>query len=238
MIRLQKLIALSGICSRRKAEELILAGKVKVNDEVVTTLGTKVSEDATIKVNDKVINKVEKAYYLLNKPQGYLTTMSDPFNRRTIKDLYSDKLIKERVFPVGRLDYETSGALILTNDGTLAYRLTNNQNKISKVYQVRTIGLITQEMINKLLKGILLDGILFKAENIKDIIIEKKINQSSFILTISEGKNRLVRSLVKELGLEIKWIKRLSFGSISINGLKEGEIRALKPHEIKVLYSL
>ncbi len=238
MIRLQKLIALSGICSRRKAEELILAGKVKVNDEVVTTLGTKVSEDATIKVNDKVINKVDKAYYLLNKPQGYLTTMSDPFNRRTIKDLYSDKLIKERVFPVGRLDYETSGALILTNDGTLAYRLTNNQNKISKVYQVRTIGLITQEMINKLLKGILLDGILFKAENIKDIIIEKKINQSSFILTISEGKNRLVRSLVKELGLEIKWIKRLSFGSISINGLKEGEIRALKPHEIKVLYSL
>lgn len=238
MIRLQKLIALSGICSRRKAEELILAGKVKVNDEIVTTLGTKVSEDATIKVNDKVINKVDKAYYLLNKPQGYLTTMSDPFNRRTIKDLYSDKLIKERVFPVGRLDYETSGALILTNDGTLAYRLTNNQNKISKVYQVRTIGLITQEMINKLLKGILLDGILFKAENIKDIIIEKKINQSSFILTISEGKNRLVRSLVKELGLEIKWIKRLSFGSISINGLKEGEIRALKPHEIKVLYSL
>lgn len=238
MIRLQKLIALSGICSRRKAEELILAGEVKVNDEIVTTLGTKVSEDATIKVNDKVINKVDKAYYLLNKPQGYLTTMSDPFNRRTIKDLYSDKLIKERVFPVGRLDYETSGALILTNDGTLAYRLTNNQNKISKVYQVRTIGLITQEMINKLLKGILLDGILFKAENIKDIIIEKKINQSSFILTISEGKNRLVRSLVKELGLEIKWIKRLSFGSISINGLKEGEIRALKPHEIKVLYSL
>lgn len=237
-MRLQRALALRGVASRRKAEELILAGRVKVNDEVVTTLGTKVTSKDEIKVDNKVVSKVLKAYYLLNKPVNYLTTMSDPFQRKTIVDLYSPQMLAERVFPVGRLDYETSGALLLTNDGDLAYKLTNAANSIPKVYQVRVFGILTQDMITKLLKGINLDGILAKLKGISDIQIEKKINQSSFVITIEEAKNRQVRRMLEAIDLKIKWIKRLSFANIDISGLNEGEIRPLKPHEIKKLHVL
>ena len=237
-MRLQRALALRGVASRRKAEELILAGRVKVNDEVVTTLGTKVTNKDEIKVDNKVVSKVLKAYYLLNKPVNYLTTMSDPFQRKTIVDLYSPQMLAERVFPVGRLDYETSGALLLTNDGDLAYKLTNAANSIPKVYQVRVFGILAQDMITKLLKGINLDGILAKLKGISDIQIEKKINQSSFVITIEEAKNRQVRRMLEAIDLKIKWIKRLSFANIDISGLNEGEIRPLKPHEIKKLHVL
>lgn len=237
-MRLQRALALRGVASRRKAEELIQAGRVKVNDVVITTLGTKVTDKDVIKVDNKEVTKVLKAYYLLNKPVNYLTTLSDPFNRRTIVDLFSPQMKLERVFPIGRLDYETSGALLLTNDGDLAYKLTKTSNNIPKVYQVRVFGILTQDMITKLLKGVLLDGILAKIKSITDIVIEKKINQSSFIITIEEAKNRQVRRMLESLKLEIKWIKRLSFADINISGLKEGEIRPLKPHEIKKLHVL
>ena len=164
--------------------------------------------------------------------------MSDPFQRKTIVDLYSPQMLAERVFPVGRLDYETSGALLLTNDGDLAYKLTNAANSIPKVYQVRVFGILTQDMITKLLKGINLDGILAKLKGISDIQIEKKINQSSFVITIEEAKNRQVRRMLEAIDLKIKWIKRLSFANIDISGLNEGEIRPLKPHEIKKLHVL
>lgn len=236
MIRLQKALALAQIASRRKAEELILANRVMVNGVIVNELGTKVSEKDEIKVDGVLISKGEKKYYLLNKPEGYLTTLSDPLKRRTIADLFSEQLKKERVYPIGRLDYESSGALLLTNDGTLTNRLIKANNNIVKVYHVRVFGILTQEMVEKLRKGVVIDNILAKVDKISDIKLDRKVSQSEFVITITDGKNRQIRNLIKALNLEIKWVKRLSFADISIDGLKSGEIRALKVHEIKKLY--
>ena len=236
MIRLQKALALAQVASRRKAEELILANRVMVNGVIVNELGTKVSEKDEIKVDGVLISKDEKKYYLLNKPEGYLTTLSDPLKRRTIADLFSEKLKKERVYPIGRLDYESSGALLLTNDGTLTNRLIKANNNIVKVYHVRVFGILTQEMVEKLRKGVVIDNILAKVDKISDIKLDRKVSQSEFVITITDGKNRQIRNLIKALNLEIKWVKRLSFADISIDGLKSGEIRALKVHEIKKLY--
>ncbi len=236
MIRLQKALALAQVASRRKAEELILANRVMVNGVIVNELGTKVSEKDEIKVDGVLISKGEKKYYLLNKPEGYLTTLSDPLKRRTIADLFSEQLKKERVYPIGRLDYESSGALLLTNDGTLTNRLIKANNNIVKVYHVRVFGILTQEMVEKLRKGVVIDNILAKVDKISDIKLDRKVSQSEFVITITDGKNRQVRNLIKALNLEIKWVKRLSFADISIDGLKSGEIRALKVHEIKKLY--
>lgn len=236
MIRLQKALALAQVASRRKAEELILANRVMVNGVIVNELGTKVSEKDEIKVDGVLISKGEKKYYLLNKPEGYLTTLSDPLKRRTIADLFSEQLKKERVYPIGRLDYESSGALLLTNDGTLTNRLIKANNNIVKVYQVRVFGILTQEMVEKLRKGVVIDNILAKVDKISDIKLDRKVSQSEFVITITDGKNRQIRNLIKALNLEIKWVKRLSFADISIDGLKPGEIRALKVHEIKKLY--
>ena len=236
MIRLQKALALAQVASRRKAEELILANRVMVNGVIVNELGTKVSEKDEIKVDGVLISKGEKKYYLLNKPEGYLTTLSDPLKRRTIADLFSEKLKKERVYPIGRLDYESSGALLLTNDGTLTNRLIKANNNIVKVYHVRVFGILTQEMVEKLRKGVVIDNILAKVDKISDIKLDRKVSQSEFVITITDGKNRQIRNLIKALNLEIKWVKRLSFADISIDGLKSGEIRALKVHEIKKLY--
>lgn len=236
MIRLQKALALAQVASRRKAEELILANRVMVNGVIVNELGTKVSEKDEIRVDGVLISKGEKKYYLLNKPEGYLTTLSDPLKRRTIADLFSEQLKKERVYPIGRLDYESSGALLLTNDGTLTNRLIKANNNIVKVYQVRVFGILTQEMVEKLRKGVVIDNILAKVDKISDIKLDRKVSQSEFVITITDGKNRQIRNLIKALNLEIKWVKRLSFADISIDGLKPGEIRALKVHEIKKLY--
>lgn len=236
MIRLQKALALAQVASRRKAEELILANRVMVNGVIVNELGTKVSEKDEIKVDGVLISKGEKKYYLLNKPEGYLTTLSDPLKRRTIADLFSEQLKKERVYPIGRLDYESSGALLLTNDGTLTNRLIKANNNIVKVYHVRVFGILTQEMVEKLRKGVVIDNILAKVDKISDIKLDRKVSQSEFVITITDGKNRQIRNLIKALNLEIKWVKRLSFADISIEGLKSGEIRALKVHEIKKLY--
>lgn len=236
MIRLQKALALAQVASRRKAEELILANRVMVNGVIVNELGTKVSEKDEIKVDGVLISKGKKKYYLLNKPEGYLTTLSDPLKRRTIADLFSEQLKKERVYPIGRLDYESSGALLLTNDGTLTNRLIKANNNIVKVYHVRVFGILTQEMVEKLRKGVVIDNILAKVDKISDIKLDRKVSQSEFVITITDGKNRQIRNLIKALNLEIKWVKRLSFADISIDGLKSGEIRALKVHEIKKLY--
>ena len=236
MIRLQKALALAQVASRRKAEELILANRVMVNGVIVNELGTKVSEKDEIKVDGVLISKGEKKYYLLNKPEGYLTTLSDPLKRRTIADLFSEQLKKERVYPIGRLDYESSAALLLTNDGTLTNRLIKANNNIVKVYHVRVFGILTQEMVEKLRKGVVIDNILAKVDKISDIKLDRKVSQSEFVITITDGKNRQIRNLIKALNLEIKWVKRLSFADISIDGLKSGEIRALKVHEIKKLY--
>lgn len=238
MERLQKVLAERGVASRRKSEELILAGRVKVDGKVITELGFKVGNKAQILVDGKEVFANEKKYYVLNKPEGYLTTLADPFKRRTIADLFSQKMKDERVYPIGRLDYESSGVILLTNDGTLANKLIKNNDNIEKIYHLRVFGIITQGIVEKLLKGIIIDDLLTKVSKIDNIKIDKKTNQSECQITIYDGKNRQIRNMISSLGLKIKWVKRLSYASITSDNLASGEIRPLKPHEIKKLYVL
>lgn len=236
--RLQKTMASCGVASRRKCEEYILNGRVKVNGVVVTELGTKVSKKDKIEVDGKELIKEQLVYYVLYKPTGYLTSVSDPMGRRTVMDLIDSETKKTRIFPIGRLDYDTSGVLLLTNDGDLSYRLTRSAKEIEKIYQVRVNGIINQTAVTSLMKGVMIDGKLTKRAQVEVMDIDK-VNKSSLIkITITEGRNRQVRKMCEAVGFEVKKLKRISFGGVTLEGLSVGEYRQLKPHEIKVLYSL
>lgn len=237
--RLQKVMASSGVASRRKCEEIILAGRVKVNGELVTELGTKISKKDIVEVDGKVLSREALVYFLLYKPTGYLTAVSDKLGRRVVMDLLPQELKKQyRLFPIGRLDYDTSGVLLITNDGDLSYRLTRSAKEIEKTYQVRVDGIIDQKAVNQLMKGIPLDGKLTKRAKVEIVSFDKKNNSTLILLTITEGRNRQVRRMCESIGYPVKKLKRVSFGGVTLDGLSVGEIRALRPHEIKVLYSL
>lgn len=236
--RLQKVMAACGVSSRRKCEELISAKRVKVNGSIVTELGTKVSKKDIIEVDGKMLSRQELVYYVMNKPTGYLTTVSDDRGRRTIMDLIDPETKKTRIFPIGRLDYDTSGVLLLTNDGDLSYRLTRSQKEVAKTYQVRVNGIIDQNAVTKLIKGIMIDGVMTKRAIVDVISFDKKNNSSLISISITEGRNRQVRKMCEAVGFEVKKLKRVSFGGITLEGLGVGEYRELKPHEIKILYSL
>lgn len=236
--RLQKVMAACGVASRRKCEELISAKRVKVNGSIVTELGTKVSKKDIIEVDGRMLSRQELVYYVMNKPTGYLTTVSDDRGRRTIMDLIDPETKKTRIFPIGRLDYDTSGVLLLTNDGDLSYRLTRSQKEVAKTYQVRVNGIIDQNAVTKLIKGIMIDGVMTKRAIVDVISFDKKNNSSLISISITEGRNRQVRKMCEAVGFEVKKLKRVSFGGITLEGLGVGEYRELKPHEIKILYSL
>lgn len=236
--RLQKVMAQAGVASRRKCEEIITAGRVKVNGIVVTELGTKVGPKDIVTVDNKALDKESLVYYVLNKPTGYLTAVSDKLGRRTVMDLIAIEDKKERIFPVGRLDYDTSGVLLLTNDGTLSYRLTKSAKEVEKTYHARLDGIIDQAAVTKLIKGVMIDGVMTKRSKIEVLDIDKKNNSCLISLTITEGRNRQVRKMCEAVGFTVKKLKRVAFGGITTENLKVGEYRALKPHEIKVLYSL
>ena len=236
--RLQKVMAACGVASRRKCEELISAKRVKVNGSIVTELGTKVSKKDIIEVDGKMLSRQELVYYVMSKPTGYLTTVSDDRGRRTIMDLIDPETKKTRIFPIGRLDYDTSGVLLLTNDGDLSYRLTRSQKEVAKTYQVRVNGIIDQNAVTKLIKGIMIDGVMTKRAIVDVISFDKKNNSSLISISITEGRNRQVRKMCEAVGFEVKKLKRVSFGGITLEGLGVGEYRELKPHEIKILYSL
>ena len=236
--RLQKVMAACGVASRRKCEELISAKRVKVNGSIVTELGTKVSKKDIIEVDGKMLSRQELVYYVMNKPTGYLTTVSDDRGRKTIMDLIDPETKKTRIFPIGRLDYDTSGVLLLTNDGDLSYRLTRSQKEVAKTYQVRVNGIIDQNAVTKLIKGIMIDGVMTKRAIVDVISFDKKNNSSLISISITEGRNRQVRKMCEAVGFEVKKLKRVSFGGITLEGLGVGEYRELKPHEIKILYSL
>ena len=236
--RLQKVMAACGVASRRKCEEIISSGRVKVNGSVVTELGTKVSKKDVIEVDGKVLFKQEHVYYVMNKPTGYLTTVKDDLGRRTVMDLIDPETKKTRIFPIGRLDYDTSGVLLFTNDGDLSYRLTKSQKEVEKEYQVRVDGILTQEAVTNLIKGVLIDGVMTKRAKVEILDLDKKNNSSLFKITITEGRNRQVRKMCETVGFEVKKLKRVSFGGVTLDGLSVGEYRPLKPHEIKKLYSL
>ena len=207
--RLQKVMAQAGVASRRKCEEIITSGRVKVNGIVVTELGTKVSVKDVVTVDDKALDKESLVYYVLNKPTGYLTAVSDKLGRRTVMDLISQEDKKERIFPVGRLDYDTSGVLLLTNDGTLSYRLTKSSKEVEKTYHARLDGIIDQTAVTKLIKGVMIDGVMTKRAKIEVLDIDKKNNSCLISLTITEGRNRQVRKMCDAVGFKVKKLKRL-----------------------------
>ena len=235
MERLQKVIANSGICSRRKAEELIKLGKVIVNGEVVTELGTKVSEKDSVVVDGKVLEKEEHVYFLLNKPRGVVTTASDDKERKTVVDLINTD---KRIYPVGRLDYDTTGALILTNDGEFANLMMHPKNEIDKVYLAKVEGIAGGDAIKTLTSGVRIDNYVVKSSKAKVKRVDK-VKQESFIeLTIHEGKNHQVKKMLEKVGLPVIKLTRERIAFLDVNNLKSGEYRVLNNKEIHQLYAL
>lgn len=233
MERLQKVMAHAGIASRRKAEQLILEGRVKVNGETVRELGRKVSPEDFIEVDGKPIREEKKVYILLNKPVGYISTVDDPRGRRTVLDLVAD--VKERVYPVGRLDYDTSGLLILTNDGELTYKLTHPSFEVKKTYLVEVEGKPGKELA-RLEKGVMLSDGMTAPAAVAEVKTGK--NSTSFLLTIHEGRNRQVRRMCEAIGYPVKSLKRIKFAFLELGDLPEGRYRYLTENEIKMLQSL
>ena len=234
MERLQKVIAQAGIASRRKAEKLIKDGKVKVNGEVITELGTKVSESDKVEVNNKPIEKETKEYYLLNKPRGVITTTNDEHGRKTVTDLIETSA---RIYPVGRLDYDTTGAILLTNDGEFANILMHPSNKIDKVYLAKLEGIIKGEQINALKNGIMLDDALVKASRVKLKKVNQENSTSMVEITIHEGKNHQVKRMFESVGFHVEKLTRERIGIFDIKNLKSGQYRKLTPKEVQIVYS-
>ena len=234
MERLQKFLANAGVASRRKCEELISEGKVKVNGKVVTELGTKIEpvKDKVEYNSQLVMPKEEKIYILLNKPIGYVTTSHDQFERDTVLDLVK---IKERVVPVGRLDMYTSGALILSNDGDFVYKITHPKHEITKTYTVTLKGIVTNEEVQKLRDGVRIEEYTTRAAKVKILKIDKEKNQSRLEITIHEGKNRQVRKMCEAIGRRVLALHRSKIGNISVKDLKIGTWRHLTEKEKEMI---
>ena len=237
--RLQKFLANQGICSRRKAEEAILEGKVKVNGHIITELGTKINpEKDKIEFEEKAVsNKIEKVYILLNKPIGYVTTVKDQFNRPTVMDLLKNngKKIKTSVVPVGRLDMYTSGALILSNDGDFIFEVTHPKHEITKTYQVTLKGIITLEEIEKLKNGVDIGSYITKPAEVKIMKTDDEKGISRIQIKIHEGKNRQVRRMCEAIGRKVLALHRSKIGMIDVKDLKLGEWRYLNKEEVKCI---
>jgi len=230
--RLQKYIARCGVSSRRKAEELIINGNVKVNGIVVTELGTKVDTDKDrVAVDNNTISENNKIIYIkLYKPEGYVTTAKDQFGRKTVLDLIE---IEERIYPIGRLDYNTSGLLLLTNDGDLANKLMHPKYHIYKTYVADVDGRISDESINKLISGVNIED--YKTAPAKVKLIRYSGDKSTVQISIYEGKNRQVRKMLDAVGHNVFMLKRISLGEIGLDNLKPGSWTYLKEDEIKFL---
>lgn len=234
-MRLNKYIAQAGIASRRKADDLISCGNVKINGAVVKELGTDVKEGDAVEVNGRRITASEKkVYVLLNKPLGYVTTSSDEKDRATVLDLVAD--VPERIFPVGRLDYNTSGLLILTNDGELAYRLTHPKHHVYKTYRAQVQGVLSNERIARLRRGVDIGGFITSPAQVKVI---KQGERSALVeIQIYEGKNRQVRKMFAAVGNKVTALQRIAMGDIRLGRLMEGHYRKLTREEIEYLKSL
>lgn len=234
--RLQKYLANSGIASRRKAEEYILAGKVKVNGKVVTELGTKVnSEKDVIEFEGKRVNNdIKKVYVLLNKPIDYVTTVKDQFSRNTVVDLV--KNAGSNLLPVGRLDMYTSGALILTNDGDFIFHVTHPKHEVEKTYTVTLRGKVTNEEVEELKKGVIIDEeYKTKPAKVRIMKIDEEKNLSRLEIVIHEGKNRQVRKMCEAIGKKVIALHRSKIGNIGVKDLKIGQWRYLTAKEVEVL---
>ncbi|MCA1022717.1 pseudouridine synthase [Halobacillus litoralis] len=234
--RLQKVIAHAGVASRRKAEQMILDGKVKVNGETITELGTKVGKNDDVEVEGVPIDKEEPVYFMLYKPRGVISSVSDDKGRKVVTDFLPE--VKERIFPIGRLDYDTSGLILLTNDGDFANMLMHPSHEVNKVYIAKTKGIPTQEQLKQLKKGITVDGEYLKAVHAKINSTDSKKNTAIVQVILHEGKNRQVRRMFDTLGFPVDKLKRERYGTLDLKGLNAGDYRPLKPFEVKQLRQL
>lgn len=234
IVRLQKYIALCGKASRRKAEEMIADGRVRVNGQKVTEQGVKVEIGADkVTVDGKELSVVSKKYYImLNKPVGVVSTVSDEAGRPTVVDILKDE-INTRIFPVGRLDYDTEGLLLLTNDGDFSYRVTHPKFEMKKTYIALVGSGLTVAGLNKLRRGVVIDG--FKTSPAEVELIDSEPNSNLVRITIHEGKNRQVRKMFEAVGVKVKELRRISIGKVEIGNLPYGRWRHLTSHEINYL---
>ena len=235
--RLQKVISQAGIASRRHAEELITAGRVTVNGKTVSELGAKVEPGRDIvTVDGKAIAAEKKYYILLYKPRGIVTTMDDPEGRKTVSELLAD--IPARLYPVGRLDYNTEGLLLLTNDGPLTHALTHPSHNISKTYIAQVVGKPTEEKLDQLRIGIRLDDGVTGPARIRRTEYDTEKNVSKLEIIISEGRNRQVRRMCEAIGHPVNKLKRVKFAFLTLEGLRRGRYRQLAPTEVEELKRL
>lgn len=234
MERLQKVIAYAGVASRRKAEQLIVEGKVKVNGEVIRELGTKVSASDIVEVEGVKLEKEDKVYYLLYKPRGYISAVTDDKGRQTVVDIFG-KHVPERIFPVGRLDYDTSGLLILTNDGEFSNQMTHPKYKIDKTYIARVKGVPDKKGLMALQNGIKLEDGKTAPAKVMMTSFDEGGKKAICEITIHEGRNRQVRRMFEAIGTPVVKLKRERFAFLDLGNLTPGEYRELTKHEVKLL---
>ena len=232
-MRINKFLASCGIASRRKCEELILQGKIEVNGKIVYDLSTQIDESRDeVKYNGIIIKpESEFVYYILHKPKGYVTSVKDDRNRKTVMELVEHNTY--RVFPVGRLDYDSEGLVLLTNDGELANRLTHPSYEIEKTYIVKIEGLIKESELAVLRNGVMLDGVKTKKAKLKLLSYENDI--SKIQIKITEGRNRQIRRMFSEIGKEVIFLKRIAIGELQLGGLSRGKTRKLNQFEVEYL---
>lgn len=234
--RLQKVIAQSGVTSRRKAEKLITDGLVTVNGKLITELGTKVSPADKVEVNGVPIEKEEPVYYLLYKPRGVISSVKDDKQRKVVTDFFTE--IPERVFPIGRLDYDSSGIILLTNDGEFANLLMHPKYEVDKVYVAKIEGMPSPQELKQLKKGVLSENEWLRAVHYKVLSTDRKNKSMIIELTLREGKNRHIRRMMKELGYPVQKLKREKYGMLTLTGLQPGEYRSLTPKEVKQMRNM
>lgn len=232
-MRINKFLAASGVSSRRECDKLIEEGKVLINGNRAV-LGVDVAEEDEVRVNGNIVTLKKNEYYLLNKPKGYISSVSDDKGRKTVMDLMPSNV--GRIYPVGRLDYDSEGLLILTTDGELAQHLTHPSNEVPKTYLVKIEGVITETELNPIRSGIEIDGYVTK--KCKAHIVETNKAYTKLHITIKEGKNREIRKMFAAIGKEVTLLKRIKIGEITLRGLNRGEYRKLDKQEIAYLMSL
>ena len=232
-MRINKFIASSGLCSRRKADELIKEGKVTVNENKVVDLGYDVLKEDKIKVNGVIIKPVEqKVYYMMNKPKGYVTSLNDEKGRKTVIDLLGD--IPYRVYPVGRLDYDTEGLLLFTNDGDLSYKLTSASSNINKTYIVKIEGQIKESELAVVRSGVVVDGVKYGKCELE--VIEQDDKFTKLKMVIHEGKNRQIRKTFEHIGKVVVFLKRVAIGQLRLGGLSRGKVKKLNEEDLLYLF--
>lgn len=236
MERLQKVMAHAGIASRRKCEEIIKEGRVSVNNQQVTEMGYQVKKDDVIKVDGVPIQREVRTYILLNKPRGTVSTVDDPHDRETVIDLIDG--IEERIYPVGRLDYDTTGALLLTNDGELANKLMHPRYEFEKTYVAKVEGEVSHDEIKLLQTGVKIDGKLSAPAKAKLLDYDFKTKKSLVELIIHEGKNHQVKKMFEAINHPVEKLTREKYGFLTTKGLQSGQWRELKNHEVRELYQV